>query len=492
MKTNFFKWTLAIALLCVGFVACKDDDDPVVIPEIDDINLNGKAITGLDLRTVFAPAIKEGAVVTFQIVSQPKKIESGPNTTAKEVVLADIFVIANDGYTLLAKDSLPPAFEYKGIKREIVPAVVRLSVGGKEVEAPVVWTESRVELIAIELADDGNLTGNISTRIIPGTNTFTVGLPYAPSTSGSTGLGISKAGSFKGIYSDGSIDDNLANSNVILEGLDHEPQPGEPEYHEGATYYPDGGYYMYLEKYVIIEAENSNGSPIAPEATSGVTKAENAGHPINAAISYSAGRVTGESFYVGDPEFSTVGETGTIFVYPYGTSKDDFRTLKLTAKTVSVTGITAAPENFIYNPAITIARRFKVNTQAALQAAFYAYLTVSEGPARLYSSSAGAEGNNGYMLVVADSWNKIDGVDVIEGAIGTNPLKNNSLLKPDQTDNTVLANYAGFHSVQLSAKGKTLPANTTITFKVCPKNRFTNGVPDPSWTATVTTKIYAE
>ncbi|KAA6342007.1 hypothetical protein EZS27_010210 [termite gut metagenome] len=455
----------------------------------------------LDIRPLFTPSLAPGDArqfaLTFEVIEQPKKKETGNSNTGDWISIPDVYQFQEDGYTLEAIKSLPNAFIYNGTSREVSPAVVRATLTADNQiiaikDVGVVQDKVPVELIAIELVEDPASTGSIQSRLIPGTNTFTVGLPYTPSASGATGCSVTKSGTFKGTYSDGTINTNLADKLGTLD-IDHEPQPGDPEYREGGSW--TSGLYMWYDKFIVLEAENSDKSPIAgaAEANSGKTKADNTGRPISSNMTYSNGRVNAEQFYIGDPEnnpTNIVGETGTFYVYPYGTSRDDFRTLKLTTKTVLVTGITQSPESFIL--AASPVRRFKVDTQTAIQAAFYAYTTVSEGPARPYSSSGGAEGDNGYMLVVAGSWNQYDGGDILEGIITSTAQKNNSLLKPDQNVNTVLDNYAGLYQVQLSAKGKTAPANTTVTFKVCPKKQFTNGVSNPLWTVDVVTKIYAE
>ncbi|MDR0844125.1 MAG: hypothetical protein LBN71_02805, partial [Tannerella sp.] len=435
---------------------------------LDDADLSA----GYDIRSLFQASLKEGDTratsFTFEIVGQPKKKETGGTATGAEVAIGNIYSLKEDGYTLVASDSLPPAFENNGLKREIVPATIRatLKAGGTFIsskEFPLVWTEGYKDLISIEISEDNTMTG-LQTRFISGTTTFTVGLPYTAGT-GTTGFGITKSGTWKGTYSDGSVNTNMADKS-LYEEKDHLPQPGDADYHEGG--YISGGYYFWTERAITLTAENANGSPIAAPSDGGTPASDNTGMPISA-YRTSAGRVNAEQFYVGDPANNpTAGAIGYIYVFPYGTSKDDFRALKFTAKTANVTGIEPSPAQFFESTSVV--RKIyqggilpSGSAQATpLQAAFYAYLKVSEGPSRPFSSSAGAEGDLDYMQVVAGSWNKYEGEDIIEPGLGTAALRNNSLRHANAAaTSTDPADYDGFHSIQLSAKGKTAPAGTT-------------------------------
>jgi hypothetical protein len=229
-------------------------------------------------------------------------------------------------------------------------------------------------------------------------------------------------------------------------------------------------------KYTTLEAENKNGSTVGVGT----------GSPISHRANYP------EQFYINLAATTPVlGDIGYISLYPYGTDKNDWRTLKLTVITVEPVGIVARPQE-TYSGGIP-GQLFHAGNAAAVQGNHHAYTTLSLGPPVPYDYAEwGFTAALGSVLVVADSWNTYNGSPVIEGYISTPAAKNNSLLKSGQTDNTVAANYAGFYQVNLTAAGLEAPAGTPVTFKLCPKNHFlADGTPDPAWTVDVTTQIYA-
>jgi hypothetical protein len=227
---------------------------------------------------------------------------------------------------------------------------------------------------------------------------------------------------------------------------------------------------------VSLQGENKNGSVIGVGT----------GSPISHRANYP------EQLYINLAATTPVlGDIGYISLYPYGTDKNDWRTLKLTVITVEPVGIIARPQE-TYSGGIP-GQLFRAGNTANVQGNHHAYTTLSLGPPVPYDYAEwGFTNAVGSVLVVADSWNTYNGSPVLEGNVSGAAAQNNSLLKPGQTDKTVTANYDGFYQVKLTAAGLEAPAGTPITFKLCPKNHFlADGTPDPVWTVNVTTQIYA-
>lgn len=432
-----------------------------IVATVDTIHLWYKGDTA-DLSPLFTATLQPGdtrtTTFTYEIVAQPKKSETGGNATGAWVDLPDAYAIAGD-HLLIATDSLAAAaFDLTAItgrKREVSPAVVRatLRAGGEliaQTDVPVVQDSVVPELVGIVPTTDA--ANNVGTRLIPGTNTFTVAAPFA-----GNGLIVSPSGHFGGYYSDGTITTTLAPQMIL-----------DPE-----TYVS-----TYLYK-VHIEAANDNGSSI-PGPDGDVSN--NPGYPISAGTAGSGAnlRVNIDNFNV-NRSTNTVEQsaTGQFYIYPANSTKDDFRTLHLIVKTVSVTGITPLTDDASQQGGPT--RRLRQGNAAATQARFFANLRVSEGPDRGYDPDE----NNGIpLLVIKDSWTPTGALELVTT---TTPQKTASLSLNDGV--TYIA--AGY--VKFTTEGTALPADAPITFKVCPKDKFdATGVPDPEWTITVTTKVYAE
>ncbi|MDR1782832.1 MAG: hypothetical protein LBR13_01025, partial [Dysgonamonadaceae bacterium] len=191
-----------------------------------------------------------------------------------------------------------------------------------------------------------------------------------------------------------------------------------------------------------------------------------------------------------------VGDEGYIYVYPYETSKDDWRTLKLTVRTASVSGIVPNPDDSYLLGAT--ARRFRTGVKAAVQGNFYARIKLSDGTVAPYTATEGGGATaTASLQVIADSWNNYNGSPALEPVLSTAAARNGSVLKanPAAATNTSTnaADYLGFYQVQLTDAAKDAPEGTAITFKVCPKNHFnSDGTPDPAWTVSVTTQVYKD
>jgi hypothetical protein len=470
MRTKFFLLSFLAAALCMGFAACSDNDDEPTDPEkegqtevpedesvpTDTIHLafKGDSVVLEDAVTpFFASELTANPTGTFSysIAAQPKKKEIGFGSNGEWVTVDNVYKITPDNIYVVA-DSILPAFwnlpEVTDKVRELKPAVLlaKLAAGGKEVTSKriaLVQDSITPEILKIEAPTVGYSSG-ISYAASNGVLTWVVG-------SNQTFSGIS----INGYYSDGRVSTlaNKINMDTVTKVI---------------TYtYP-----------VEIIAVNDNGSP--------TTEGTNKGNPI------SQNGTTPYSYHINRPTSvptNVVGENGYFDIYPYGTSKDDWRAVHLVVKPVAFTGIIPRPDDNYIEYSGAGARRFRTGVQGGVQANFYAFEKVSEGPIRPYL--AGDNGGN-HLLVIPDSWNDYNGSPIIEANLAGATARNNSLLKPGAaTSSTTPADYFGFQLVQLTNDSKNAPAGTPIRFKVCPKNHFdAQGVPDPAWTIDVTTKVY--
>ncbi|MDR2626703.1 MAG: hypothetical protein LBC40_01555 [Dysgonamonadaceae bacterium] len=461
MKTKFFLFCVLAVALSVGFAACSDDDEDVtdptpdfsnVVPS-DTVHLAYKGDT-VDLNQVITPFFaselnaNSGAVLSFSLIGQPEKREVGFGTNGEWAALGNVYQITPNGANIIAVDSLPAFWNLPEITnkyRELKPAVLeaKLTANGKDVALKkffVVQDSVVREIIKIEapVATDPlayAVSNNVLTCVINSSTTF----------SGST---------TRLFYSDGKSG------------------TGAPSMGMGET----GIVYTYS---IAIDAVNDNSS---------ATVENNVGNPISQDRTYQY------SYYINRSTSQTVnkiGENGYFDIYPYGTSKNDWRAVHLVVKPVNFIGIIPLSDYSYLEGAV--ARRFRTGVQAGVTGNFYAFETVSDGPPRPYQA---ADNGGNSLLVVADSWNTYNDTITLEGYItggATGTTKANSLLKPGipaATDNK--ADYAAFYQVRLTNEAKEFSAGTTITFKLCPKNHFdAEGKPDPAWTIDVTTKIYA-
>ncbi|MDR1415980.1 MAG: hypothetical protein LBJ57_01015 [Prevotellaceae bacterium] len=457
--------TTSIALQVSGTPSFTAYGDIVALQ--DTIHLWYKGDT-VDLAPLFsavlAPGDERETTFSYEIFAQPQKSETGGNATGEWVNLPDIYVVDADGHSLIAADGLPAAFDLTSItgrKREVSPAVVRatLKAGNTFIaqkDIPVVQDSSAKELIGI-IPTPTPVLGNINSRLIPGTSTFTVPTPYADGF-------IFNVTDFTGYFSDGEIINSLASKIGINEETNE---------------------IMYTH-YVATKAANANGTSIPAVVGEPVTAGaggNNTGHPISAHFTASQGVVRNQ-YRINLPDNNPqVGETGDFYIFPDGTSENDFRTLQLTVKTVEVTGISPLA-NDNSQMATANSRRFKVGNATAISSIFFANLKVSEGPDRVYVAN---ENNGVPLLTIADSWNTYEGNPTLELVTGTAAQKTAALSVDGGTT------YVAAQWIKLTATAAAAPAETPITFKVCPKDKFdAQGNPDPAWTVEVTTKIYAE
>jgi hypothetical protein len=185
-----------------------------------------------------------------------------------------------------------------------------------------------------------------------------------------------------------------------------------------------------------------------------------------------------------------VGHNGYFDIYPYGTSKDDWRAIKVTVKPTTITGVIPMPNTEYIEYATTPTRRFRTGVQAAMQVYFYGFIAVADGNPRNYVSN---ENNGLALLFIPGSSNSNANGPLLEPYLGNGSARLTSLLKPGAINTSTEPNdYYGFAQIWLTTANKDVPAGTVITFKACPLNHFSEaGVPDPAWTIDVTTQVYA-
>lgn len=476
-KTVSAEFSEAKATASVALEATKSEFTPYgsLSATQEALHLSKRGDT-LNLADIFSPVLAPGdsrsTTITYELTSPFKKRETGGSATGAWVELPYLYSVESN--LLIAADTLFPApfdlTNVTGKKREVEPAVLRASLyAGSDLLAqkslPVLIDTIDVQLIGIAPLDDNPVTGEIFYRLLPGveTPTITVAAPYA-----SNGLTLSPT-SFRGYFSNlssvsygdvsrgDSVRNTLANSYVI----------------EGTT--------LIMTYYIDAVAVNVNGTAI-PGTGEPTTGDANNGHPISAQGTSTATLAT---FYVNRSrtgQTPVAGETGYIDFFPYGSDPSNFITYRLNVETVSVTGIAPLTDDLSQKAAV--ARRFRTGVKAAVNASFFANLKVSKGPDRIYVVN---ENNGDPLLVIPSTINQVNGNPTIELVTGT-AAQRNAALSIDEGVTYIAAQF-----VQLTEAGKDLPAETTISFKLCPKSKFdAQGNPDASWTIDVTTKVYAE
>jgi hypothetical protein len=431
----------------------------------------------LNLIGIFTPVLEAGdnrvTSITYAIATPARKKETGGSATGAWVDLPYLYSV--EGSNLIAADTLFPAsFDLTGItgrKREVEPAVLRASLYADATLLAVKDVPVKVDSIDTQLigiVPTRSVGGDIASRIIPGTNTFTVAAPYATT----TGQTISLP-NFTGYFSDGSELTTLARR------MDANMETGAISY-------------IY---HAHIEAENANGTSIPPVSdVKGIANIINTGHPISAGIASNGANayVNEDNFRVNDPaNGATEGETGSFYIFPHKSTRDDFIALHLTVKTVSATGITdLTPEQVELSAQGGAGRRFRygVNSgsNSVVNASFYVGLTVSEGPTRIYVV---AENNGEPLLVLPSTISAYNGNPILQLVTNSAAYQTAALSLDDGVT------YIAAQHVSLTDEGKNAPVGTPITFKITPKSNLstTDGsVIDETKVLQVTTKLYAE
>jgi hypothetical protein len=443
------------ALSSDGFVNLPSEASPAAIvsgglsgslagPDTVHIHYKGDTVT---LAGLFTGTLSEGTPrLRYAITAQPQKLETGFGTGKWETVNS-VYAIAKDTL-VVATDGLPATWYLPDVtdtKRELKQAVltVRLYNGTTLVaDKTVTLVQDSVakEIVKIEAVKPSTAESDYY-KIVD--NTYTIAVPYA---SGVTFNGLTAWLS----YSDSTFSNANSKMNIA------------EDYTVSYTYY------------VAIDGYNDGDPANLNEAA-----AINVGNPISRQTATSV-----YSYYVVRPTSvpaPEVGKNGYFDIYPYGTSKDDWRAIKVTVKPTTATGVIALPNNDYLEA--TAARKFRTGVKAAVQVLFYGFLAVAEGNPRPYIAN---ENNNSYLLAIPGTINS-----VIEPILSSASYRTNSFLKPGAvTTSTDVNDYYGYAYLQLVSADT--PVGTEITFKACPKNHFSaDGVPDPAWTIDVVTKVYA-
>jgi hypothetical protein len=427
-------------------------------PEAVRLHYKGDTVT---LAGLFSGSLDYGTPrLEYAITAQPEKREIGFGVSAW-TPLGNVYSLANGRIT--ANDSLPASWDLPAItdkRREVKPAELTVKLyrdsEGTPVRVktfPVVQDSVVKEIIKIEATQP--VTSNNDWYRVDN-NTLTLAIPY---TSGTT-----FGGTFPWLSFSDSTFRNAASSTVI-----------PPDYPASPIRY------IY---YVAIDGFNDGSPDNLNEAA-----AINLGSPISRQTATST-----YSYYLMRPTSvpaPAVGSNGYFDIYPYGTSKEDWRAIKVTVKPTTVTGVIPPPnDDYLLG---TPARRFRTGVQASVTVIFYGFLTVAEGKARNYVAN---ENDGASLLLIPDSWNSNANGALIEPFLGNGSARNASFCKEGKTINSISTDptdYHGYAQMQLTTANKDAAAGTEITFKACPKNHFSNdGVPDPAWTINVTTKVYAD